>query len=82
MIHFFIHILEIAEAKVMITADAALFGESHIPLKKKIDEALDERTSIQHVLVAKRTGEKVEMKEGRDKHLEEVHIIIHTYIHT
>ena len=56
----------------MITADAALLGESHIPLKKKVDEVLDGGTSIQHVLVAKRTGEKVDMKENRDKDLEEV----------
>ena len=62
---------EIAQAKVVITADAAPFGESHIPLKRKVDEVLD-GASIQHVLVAKRTGEEVHMKENRDKNLEEV----------
>lgn len=66
--------LEIVEAKVIITADLAPCGEHHIPLKKKVDEALDAGTSIQHVLVARRSGEKVNMKENRDKHLEEVHL--------
>lgn len=70
--------LEIVEAKVIITADLAPCGENHIPLKKKVDEALDGGTSIQHVLVARRTGEKVNMKENRDKHLEEVHIRTYT----
>ena len=61
-----------ATAKIIITADEAPFGQSHISLKKKIDDALIGTSSIQQVLVAHRTGEKVHMEKNRDMYLEEV----------
>jgi acetyl-CoA synthetase len=61
----------IVAAKVMITADEAPFGRNTIPLKKKIDEALIGVSSVQHVLVARRTGGGVHMEEHRDMYLEE-----------
>jgi acetyl-CoA synthetase len=54
-----------AECKVIITANEGLRGGKTIPLKKIVDEAVAE-TSIEKVLVFKRTETKVEMKEGRD----------------
>ena len=56
----------------MITADEAPFGRNTIPLKKKIDEALIGVSSVQHALVAHRTGGGVHMEEHRDMYLEEV----------
>ena len=62
----------IAQTNVIITADVAPIGEKNISLKKKIDETLVGVSSIQHVLVAKRTGERVNMEVNRDMYLEEV----------
>ncbi len=56
-----------SECKVLITQDTALRGKkSGIPMKTKADTALEETESIQKVVVVKRTGEDVPMKEGRD----------------
>ena len=51
--------------KMMITADAGLRGKKSVPLKANADAAM-EGTSIETCLVLKRTGDPVEMKEGRD----------------
>ncbi|RLF48643.1 MAG: acetate--CoA ligase [Thermoplasmata archaeon] len=55
-----------AEAKVLITADGGYRRGKIVPLKKNSDEALENAPSIEHVVVVKRTGEDVPMKEGRD----------------
>ena len=51
--------------KMMITADAGLRGKKSVPLKANADAAM-EGTSIETCLVLKRTGDPIEMKEGRD----------------
>lgn len=57
---------------MLITANEAPIEDHVIPLKQNVDEALkDGTTSIQHVLVAKRTDKKVPMT-ARDISLEEV----------
>lgn len=58
--------LEDSKAKLIVTHDGAHRGDKVIPLKKMVDEALEGQTSIETVLVVKRTHEKVEMKPGRD----------------
>ena len=60
------------DAKVLITADEAPIGEIFFPLKKRLDKALEDSPTIQHVLVAKRTGKHVSMRQGRDISLEKV----------
>ena len=57
---------------MLITADEAPIGEKTFPLKKRVDKTLEDATTIQHVLVAKRTGKKVSMTKGRDIFLEQV----------
>lgn len=61
-------------AKLVITADQQVRGGKQLPLKSIVDEAiaLGGCESIEHVLVVKRTGEKVNMHEGRDQWLEEI----------
>ncbi|MCS7249732.1 MAG: acetate--CoA ligase [candidate division WOR-3 bacterium] len=55
-----------AEAKILITADGGYRRGKIVPLKANSDEALKECPTIEKVIVYKRTGEDVPMKEGRD----------------
>ena len=55
-----------ADAKVVITADGGFRRGAPSGLKVNVDKALDTAPSVEHVLVAKRTGQDVDWKEGRD----------------
>jgi len=54
------------EAKVIITADGTFRRGKTLPLKDVMDVALDNTPSIEKVIVVKRTGQEVKMKNGRD----------------
>ncbi|MEM2914086.1 MAG: acetate--CoA ligase [Candidatus Bathyarchaeia archaeon] len=54
------------EAKVLITADGGYRRGKALPLKETADSALENTPSIKKVIVVKRTGQEVQMKEGRD----------------
>ncbi|WP_036384381.1 acetate--CoA ligase [Muricauda sp. MAR_2010_75] len=54
------------DAKMVITSDGSYRGSKTIDLKGIVDEALKQCPGIASVLVAKRTGEKINMMEGRD----------------
>lgn len=59
--------IEDADSKVVITADEGLRGGRAVPLKKNVDAADDKvKGGIGTVIVVKRTGGHVTMKEGRD----------------
>jgi len=53
-------------AKVLITADEGVRGGKQIPLKKTVDEAVSQCSTIETVFVAQRTGADVPMHIGRD----------------
>ncbi len=55
-----------AQAKVLVTADGGYRGTKTIPLKETSDEALAISPSVEKMVVVKRTGQQVDMKEGRD----------------
>ena len=55
-----------AEAVAVITADGGWRRGSMLPLKANVDEALEKSPSVKHVIVLKRTGQPIEMIEGRD----------------
>lgn len=55
-----------AEAKVLITADGGFRRGGIVPLKQNADEALKDATSVEHVVVVRRTGEEVPWTPGRD----------------
>jgi acetyl-CoA synthetase len=55
-----------AEAKVCITADGGWRRGQVVELKQNVDDALKKCTSILHVLVLKRVGNKIAMRKGRD----------------
>ncbi len=55
-----------AQAKVVVTADGGYRRGGEIPLKKAVDEAVQQTPSIEHVIVYRRTGSPVHMEPGRD----------------
>ncbi|MGD9131513.1 MAG: acetate--CoA ligase [Candidatus Bathyarchaeota archaeon] len=66
------------EANVVITSDGGFRRGKIIKLKDIVDEAVENTPSVKNVLVVKRTGHEINMKEGRDlwyhdvvKHIEE-----------
>ncbi|WP_306013901.1 MULTISPECIES: acetate--CoA ligase [unclassified Allomuricauda] len=54
-------------AKAVLTSDGSYRGAKVLDLKGIVDEALEKCPDVETVLVTKRTGGKVTMKEGRDK---------------
>lgn len=63
-----------AQAKVVITADGGYRRGKPAPLKPQVDAALEngQATSVEKVLVARRTDHGVEMQAGRDVWWEEI----------
>ena len=55
-----------SECSVLVTADGAWRRGSTFPLKTNADEALEDTPSIEKVLVVRRTGDDVVMRDGRD----------------
>jgi len=55
-----------AQAKLVITADGQHRRGSAMALKPAVDDAVQHANSVEHVLVVRRTGEHVDMTEGRD----------------
>ena len=55
-----------AQAKMIITADGLNRGTKQIPLKRIIDEAVEECTSIESVIVLNCVNWSLEMQPGRD----------------
>ena len=61
-----------AEAKVVITADGAWRRGDIVPLKENVDGSLDLTEFIESVIVVKRTGQEINMKDGRDYWYDEI----------
>src|SRR5690606_1410991 len=55
-----------AEAEIVITADGGYRPGAPSALKPQVDDAVEGAPSVEKVLVVKRTGQDVPMKEGRD----------------
>jgi acetyl-CoA synthetase len=55
-----------AGAKVLITADEGWRRGNPVPLKRNSDEAVEQCPSIEKVVVVRRTGNPVPMRDGRD----------------
>jgi acetyl-CoA synthetase len=54
------------EAKMVITSDGNFRGAKNIPVKAVVDEALESTSTIEKVVVLKRTEAEVTMVAGRD----------------
>jgi acetyl-CoA synthetase len=55
-----------AQAKMVLTSDGLYRGTKEIPVKRVVDEALQQCASVKTVLVAERTRWAVNMEAGRD----------------
>lgn len=58
--------IEDSQSRVLVTCDGAFQRGKVVPLKQIVDEALQRTGSVECVLVVKRTGEPVNMEQGRD----------------
>ncbi|MCT7988106.1 acetate--CoA ligase [Laspinema olomoucense] len=57
-----------AQAKLVITADGGWRKDSIVALKEQVDKAIDlGASSVEHVLVVKRTGQEIAMTPDRDR---------------
>jgi acetyl-CoA synthetase len=61
-----------AEAKVLVTADGGYRRGEVFALKPHADEALEHTPTIEHVVVVRRGGNEVEMRDGRDHWYDEL----------
>lgn len=53
-------------AKILVTADGSFRRGKIVQIKKNADRALETTSSIEKVIVVKRTGHDIELKENRD----------------
>ncbi|MCB2013909.1 MAG: acetate--CoA ligase [Sphingobium sp.] len=58
--------IEDCDSSLVITADEGLRGGKTVPLKANVDAALEHCTSVNRVVVVRRTGGDIKMKDGRD----------------
>ncbi len=61
-----------SQAVAVITQDGSYRRGGEVKLKPAVDEALESCPSVKHVIVNKRTGTPVTMKQGRDHWMQEV----------
>ncbi len=61
-----------ARASLVITCDGAWRRGNVVPLKQIVDAAVAQCPAVRHVVVYKRTGERVNMEPGRDHYWHEV----------
>jgi acetyl-CoA synthetase len=55
-----------AQSRVVVTSDGAWLRGQIVPLKQTIDAALRHIPVVENVIVVKRTGQEVNMEQGRD----------------
>ena len=60
------------KSDVVVTADEGVRGGRKIPLKANTDAACDKVGHVKSVIVVRRTGERVNMKSGRDVYYDEI----------
>ena len=61
-----------AEAKALITCDGSYRAGSVVPLKDMADEAVSLSPSVRSVVVVRRTGNDIQMVQGRDVYYDDI----------
>ena len=64
--------IEDSESKVVVTADGGYLRGKIVPLKAIADEAVNRAGVVEHMIVVRRTGEKVPMEPQRDYYYDEL----------
>lgn len=64
--------IEDCKSSIVITADEGLRGGKKIPLKANTDEAAMKAGGVTSIIVVRRTGDAVTMKDGRDFYYDEI----------
>ena len=64
--------LDIASAKVLLTADGSVRRGKTVEIKKEVDKAIDTVSSLEHVVVYKHVGIDIPWNEGRDLWWEDI----------
>lgn len=64
--------IEDCKSSIVITADEGLRGGKKIPLKANTDEAAIKAGGVTSIIVVRRTGGAVTMKDGRDFYYDEI----------
>jgi len=68
--------IEDCKSPIIVTADEGVRGGRKIPLKVNADAAADKAGGVTTIIVVRRTGEKVNMKAGRDVYYDEIAKIV------
>jgi acetyl-CoA synthetase len=68
--------IEDCKSTVIVTADEGLRGGRKVPLKVNADAAADKAGGVTSIIVVRRTGEKVNMKPGRDVYYDDIAKIV------
>jgi acetyl-CoA synthetase len=58
--------IEDSKSRVLVCSDGAWLRGKIIPLKANVDKALERSPIVEHVIVVRRTGQEVNMEQGRD----------------
>jgi acetyl-CoA synthetase len=58
--------IEDAQSRVLVCSDGSWLRGKIVPLKENVDKAIERSPIVEHVIVVKRTGQPVEMQQGRD----------------
>jgi acetyl-CoA synthetase len=68
--------IEDCKSPIIVTADEGVRGGRKIPLKANADAAADRAGGVTSIIVVRRTGEKVNMKAGRDVYYDDMAKIV------
>jgi acetyl-CoA synthetase len=68
--------IEDCKSTVIVTADEGVRGGRKIPLKVNADAAADKAGGVASIIVVRHTGEKVNMKAGRDVYYDDMAKIV------
>jgi len=64
--------MEFSEAKALITVDGAARKGKTAPVKDRVDEVMDDLSTLQTIVVVRSKGTPCQMKEGRDVFYDEI----------